>query len=406
MSLRFTITNEDGVLAEYQAVTKNGSSDFTQPAGSGMRGDRSARATIVAGASAYGKLNLPVNDATPLQTDPVCIGYHFRIVEAAIWGAIDRITMVRFYNGGTEAGWLNLIRVSDTTAKLGVGIVGAMFPGEFIDTQALTVGTEYYIRLVCNWTAGTMTLYIDDSERGTATAAPPSAVKAPDRLYIGAQSTFSSPTITVDMDHLAVGDVLADVAETPFTGYRVYRGAGDIGDVDFMTEVGHTSVTAGNVTLTGLGHAAGTKYTYAVRPVLNGLETPDISCKAELVTGSDGDWVGNRPAAIPAAEGYVRSGGMIRLRWHYRKGNVAPDEFAIWCGTAGSGLGAGDPDAAETYTNDGYYEHDFTLTDGTAYYFRLAARNGAVESEPTTIGPFLADATSPPAPALVAEAPY
>jgi len=210
MSKRFTINNEDGSWAEYQAVFNPAA--FTQPVGSGMRGDKSARTTVVAGDKAYGQLNLPVNDASPAQMDPVCVGFFFKIASAGTWESSDSVTLVRFYNGAVEAGYLLLSNAAGVTT-LHIAIKGLVGTDFYLDTQALTVGTEYYIRLVCNWTAGTMTLYIDDSERGTATVVPADGTKAPDRFYVGAHYTFNTPTIALDIDRFGIGDRLTDVGK-------------------------------------------------------------------------------------------------------------------------------------------------------------------------------------------------
>ena len=611
MSLRFTINNE--AAGEYKTITENAPSSFTQPAGSGMRGDKSARATVVAGATTYGQLNLPTNSDTPAQMEPVCVGFHFKLASAGTWEDGNTVAMVHFYNGAVDAGHLKLVRAGGVT-KLNIQITGAGAPGSYTDTQALTTGTEYYIRLVCNWTAGTMTLYIDDSERGTATAVPASAAKAPDRFYVGAHTTFNTPTIALDIDHFHIGDLLGDVIKTgifedldnddgefgeyttslkagsstitqtalathnglyglravlaadsdyafgrkaftetmirgtsiyigfwfkqnaaphatgpmpiflwnvalaniafgylystgkiafacykddgnytltdqgalssgwhyiivgitrassdvaadggitfsidgttidtlddldnfdrfvdlgrahlgcssggkaghiisidetkfgstaaevayeTFTGYVFYRGVGDITDVDFDTEIARSTATT--VSLVGLGHAASTRYTYACRPILADLETPDLSCTTEFVTAVDSDWVGNRAEPVRDAQAFIRPAGVIRIRWHYRTGTTAPDDFALWYATTKAGLGVGEPDTTETYTADGWFEHDFTLSDATAYWFRIVPRVGAVESEALTIGPFLADATAPDTPTLTAEATY
>ena len=183
--------------------------------------------------------------------------------------------------------------------------------------------------------------------------------------------------------------------------YRLYRGVGGIESVDFDTLLGSAYGTS--ITLTGLGHAASTRYTYVCRPALDDLETPDLSCSVEFVTDSESDWTGNRPVPVVHAEAEVRADGVIRVRWRYRKGEVTPDDVSIWYGTTPP-TGTGAPDHTATYSADGYSYKDFTLTDATAYYFRLVARDGSVESEPLIIGPYLADSTAPDAPTLTAEA--
>ena len=183
-------------------------------------------------------------------------------------------------------------------------------------------------------------------------------------------------------------------------GYAVYRGAGGRQSVDYATEL--SRCVGATITLTGLGHAPGGKYWYAVRPLRNGLVCPDRSCAVELSVDSGGDWEGNRPAAVGWAECRILPAGVLRLRWRYdvSPGAAAAEDFAVWHGP-GMDLGAGSPDHVEPCTGEGYYEHDFTLAGGESHYFRIVARTaGGVESSPLTVGPFLADAAAPPAPAM------
>jgi len=191
----------------------------------------------------------------------------------------------------------------------------------------------------------------------------------------------------------------------PFTGYRVYRGTGGLGNVDFSSSVG--SVAAGNdsISLAGLGHTASRKYTYVLRPVLADLETPDYSCTVEVSIDADADWEGNRPAAVSGFRAEVIDGGEIRLRWSYTtpRDNTAPSGFAIWHGSGLPVDTGGAADATETYTADGSYSKDITLADGATYYFAVTAFSAtAVRSPAAVVGPVVADDTAPATPTIYA----
>ena len=194
-------------------------------------------------------------------------------------------------------------------------------------------------------------------------------------------------------------------------GHRVYRGVGGLSGVDFDTPVGFAQAGAETVTLTGLGHEASTRYTYAARPVAgNGwLETPDVSNTCEMVTDSNGDWVGTRPAPVQWLEADVQDGGDIELRWTWQRpyGQGTPEGFNLYCSTA-PGIEPGSPEATEPFTSSGGYCHTFHLADGQSYWFAVTARtaNGVESGASRVIGPITADATAPGAPAVTVRSTY
>ncbi len=195
----------------------------------------------------------------------------------------------------------------------------------------------------------------------------------------------------------------------PFTGYRVYRGVGGLGNVDFSSAVG--SVGAGNdsIALAGLGHAAATKYTYVLRPVLSDLETPDYSCVVEVSMDASADWEGNRPAPVSGLSVEVVAGGKTRLRWSYTtpRNNTAPSGFSIWHGSSLPVDTSGAADATETYAADGTYSKDITLTDGATTYFAVTAFSASVvHSALAVVGPVVADDTDPAAPTIYTGSTY
>ncbi len=188
-----------------------------------------------------------------------------------------------------------------------------------------------------------------------------------------------------------------------FTGYRAYRGIGGIGAVDFATPVGSVSAPSGSITLAGLGHVADTTYTYVIRPVVNGLETPDVSCVTTFVTDGSGDWAGNRPDAVDGFGVEVVADGKVRMRWrsHTPHGAAPPDAFAIHHGPSLPVDTSGPAAATESYTADGRHSVDLSLASGQTYYFAITAVSAAGVAGPASVaGPVVAAGDAPMAPVL------
>jgi len=122
---------------------------------------------------------------------------------------------------------------------------------------------------------------------------------------------------SVDYTSVAAGDPLMTVAMVT-GGYNVYRGRGDLSNVDFDTPVACLPPGRTSTALAGLGHEASTHYVYAVRPVRNGLEGPDMSCHTEFVTDSAAEWTGARPVAVELVEADAQAGGQVTVRWTFR----------------------------------------------------------------------------------------
>ena len=194
-----------------------------------------------------------------------------------------------------------------------------------------------------------------------------------------------------------------------FTGYRIYRGVGGIGNVDLAAPVESVSGAASSAQLVGKGHEPSTRYTYVVRPVRNDLESPDVSCLAELGTDPAGDWPGSRPAPVEILETEVLDAGKVRLRWaqRTRPGWPQPHDFGIYYADSPD-ITAGSPDATESYTKDKVYEKTLSLTGGNTYWFAITARSGTgVESHLSdVVGPVVADAAAPAAPDVYVEATF
>lgn len=187
------------------------------------------------------------------------------------------------------------------------------------------------------------------------------------------------------------------------SGYNVYRGEGDISNVNFDAPVAYLRAGQTTPSLVGLGHNSSTRYTYAIRPVRNGLEGPDLSCRVELVIDDSGEWTGDRPTAVELVEAEPGPGGRVTVRWTFRTpyGQDPPADFAIYRST-GCNISPGSPDATEAYVTDGEYSHTFELSDGETCYFAITARTSqGVESElSAVVGPVRADASAPQTPTV------
>ena len=183
------------------------------------------------------------------------------------------------------------------------------------------------------------------------------------------------------------------------TGYNLYVAKGSIKDVDYTTpDAQYGAVATG--TLEGFGFEASSRYTTVLRPVINGLETPDISATAEFVIDGATEWVGNRPDPVIGFEGEAIAGAVIRLQWYHRVTDGAtPDDFEINYGTTPAATGSS---TTVTYTGSKRYTKDITLVDGTTYYFGVVARTGGVDSENRVTLAITADGTAPDAPTITA----
>ena len=188
-----------------------------------------------------------------------------------------------------------------------------------------------------------------------------------------------------------------------FTGYRIYRGVGGMGNVDFATPVESVSGGAAGAQLVGKGHEASTRYTYVVRPVLSDMESPDVSCAVEFETDPAADWLGSRPATVEIVEAEVLEAGKVRLRWSHRTrpGWPRPNDFGVYYDQTPA-ITPGSPQATVACAADGVYTTTLSLTGGKTYWFAVTARTaaGAESMLSEVVGPFVADATAPPQPTV------
>jgi len=173
--------------------------------------------------------------------------------------------------------------------------------------------------------------------------------------------------------------------------------------VDFSTVVAAAGAEASAISVVGAGHLADRRYTYVLRPVLNDLETPDVSCVVEFRTDVGGTWPGAAPAGVEGLDATVGAGGQITLAWTYRTpyGAGPPADFCAYHGP-GRRIALGTPQATLPYTRDGGYEMTLSLTGGQTYFFTVTARSAeGLQSDPCdVIGPFVADDAAPQTPVV------
>ena len=186
-----------------------------------------------------------------------------------------------------------------------------------------------------------------------------------------------------------------------FTGYRAYRGVGGLGNVDFTSPVASAAGPASAITIAGAGHTASTAYTYVLRAVLDDLETPDYSCAVEMVTDAAANWLGYRPAVATGLNGSQLAGGKVRLLWQYTTAGAPAEEFLIHVDNSPQVDTSGPADATVSYTNDGTYACELTLTAGQTYWLAVRACSPAGTYSPVRIaGPIVADASPPASPTV------
>jgi len=194
-------------------------------------------------------------------------------------------------------------------------------------------------------------------------------------------------------------------AELPFTGYRLYVGKGGFNEIDFAADPA-LLIPSGQSSgeLIGYGFAASSRYTLVLRPVIEALETPDISCRCEFETDTNGQWLGVRPDPVENLSTELLSGGQVGLSWTYRtaEGGASPDDFCIYHALQRS-IAASEPQAVVSYQQDGLATCTLSLVGGRTYFFAVTARNAdGVESHlSSVVGPIVADSTAPASPTVI-----
>ena len=208
-----------------------------------------------------------------------------------------------------------------------------------------------------------------------------------------------------DYTAVAAGGPLTTVAYST-TGHNAYRGTGDLSNVDFSQPIAYLRGGQTTVELppgSSGGHDPNTRYTYAIRPVREGLEGLDVTCAEDFITDAQGDWTGGGPPAVESIDAEVLAEGKISVHWSFRTpyGRSPPHDFAVYY-AAGPAITPGSPQATEGYTSDGSYHHLFSLADGQTCFFAVSARTAGGVDSPLSdvIGPFVADAAAPQTPTV------
>ena len=194
-------------------------------------------------------------------------------------------------------------------------------------------------------------------------------------------------------------------SEMPHTGYHLYVTPGALVDADFeITPEAVIPAGQSSGVLVGYGFGVSGRHTLVLRPVIDDVETPDISCRYEFETDSGGQWLGVRPAPVEGAVAEVQSAGRVNVSWTYRVPDrgVVPEDFCIYCGS-GPEITAYASQTVVEYERDGVYACTLSLVGGQTYYFRVTARSGSgVESHLSpVVGPVLADSTAPMVPPVI-----
>jgi len=155
------------------------------------------------------------------------------------------------------------------------------------------------------------------------------------------------------------------LAVNPDFVYRLYRGIGTVDDVDY--DISLATIGSSPATVSALGHAVSTRYTYALRPVRYGIETPDRTAIVEFVTDATGAWTGLQPVAPYSVTATPSVGGTMVVSWTFEPGTGStPTSFDVWAGdTAPDGTGVAD--ATATYGAAGVYSATTGDLAGTDY---------------------------------------
>ena len=187
----------------------------------------------------------------------------------------------------------------------------------------------------------------------------------------------------------------------PFTGHYLYRGPGGLGTINFDIPLAAIPAGQSEVVLQGAGHIPGARYTYALRPVVNDVVAPDVSCVTAFATDASGQWSGAPPAAPTRVSLSLRPTGTVRVQWRYDTppGAAAPADFALRIARSLPVDTTAATTTTAAYTRDGTYLQDVPTGAGT-FYIALEARSAAgAHSLPAIAGPIVVPLppTAPPA---------
>jgi hypothetical protein len=185
----------------------------------------------------------------------------------------------------------------------------------------------------------------------------------------------------------------------PFTGYRIYRGRGEVSNVDFSAPV--AQVTSAQASLAGLGHEPSARYTYVIRPVLDDLESPDISCSVELELDAAGNWPGLAPAPVNEVHVQILPAGQLRIEWATpdQTAQSQIEEFSLQA-TRVPRRGDLAEVARIPASQSGWNQYLWTPDQPGPWYLAVKgiASSGLASSQAPLAGPFVARQTPPPRP--------
>ncbi|MGO8672052.1 MAG: fibronectin type III domain-containing protein, partial [Capsulimonadaceae bacterium] len=241
---------------------------------------------------------------------------------ALAWTASTGATTYNVYRGTATGG--------ESSTAIATGITGAAYTN-----TGLTNGTTYFYKVAAVNGGGTSAL----SNEASATPEPPIPA-APTALTAAAGNAQVA---------------LAWTASTGATTYNVYRGTATGGEASTAIATGITGAAYTNTGLTN-----GTTYFYKVAAV-NGGGTSPLSNEASATPEPP---VPAAPTALAATPGNAQ----VALSWVASFGATSYD---VYRGTASNAEGS---TPVGTATSTAYT--DTGLTNGTTYYYKVAAVNG------------------------------